>query len=158
MFLCPSHVLTQGHGEVLRWGRSEESFSEHPDAVRIFVRGFLCADFCVRIFCADFRADFCVRIFVWILDFLRADFGADFEAVFYEDFWQGDRGRATKNPSKNPPKNPPQSSSRIPPRIFARQPPLDSRKITGAHLGARCLSQLFSIPLSGNIGQWLMQV
>ena len=43
-------------------GGWEENFSEHPDAVRIFVCGF-----CVRIFvcgfsrgflCADFRADF----------------------------------------------------------------------------------------------------
>ena len=39
----------------------------YPDAVRIFVRGFLCADFCVRIFCADFSCGF-----------LRADFRADF--------------------------------------------------------------------------------
>ena len=38
--------------------------------------GSLCADFFVRIF----RVDFCVRIFVRILDFLRADFSADFDA------------------------------------------------------------------------------
>ena len=57
-------------------GGREESFSEHPDAVRIFVCGFLCADF----LCGFFRADFCVRIFVRILDFLRADFSADFDA------------------------------------------------------------------------------
>ena len=65
-------------------GGREESFSEHPDAVRIFVCGF----FCVRIFVCGFfvrifRADFCVRIFVQILDFLRADFSADFDADFF---------------------------------------------------------------------------
>ena len=42
--------------------------------MRIFVRGFF-----VRIF----RADFCVRVFVRILDFLRADFSADFYADFF---------------------------------------------------------------------------
>ena len=67
----------------VRGGR-EESFSEHPDAVRIVVCGFLCADFCVRIFLCGFS----VRILVcgfscgfWI--FLRADFSADFDADFF---------------------------------------------------------------------------
>ena len=76
-------------------GGWEESFSEHPDAVRIFVCGFLCADFCVRIFCADFRGFLCA-------DF-RADFGffrADFDADFWRIFWQGDRRESDKkNPS-----------------------------------------------------------
>ena len=54
-------------------------------SIPIFVCGFLYADFCVRIFCADFSCGFCVRIFVRILDFLRADFSADFYADF---FWR----------------------------------------------------------------------
>ena len=50
--------------------------------------GFLYADFCVRIFVCGFfvrifRADFCVWIFVRILNFLRADFSADFYADFF---------------------------------------------------------------------------
>ena len=56
--------------------------------------GFLYADFYVRIFVCGFivrifREDFSVRIFVWILDFLRADFSADFDAFFFEDFLAG---------------------------------------------------------------------
>ena len=86
-------------------GGREESFSEHPEAVRIFACGFLCADFCVRIFCADFSCGF-----------LRADFRADFGffcvrisvRIFFLRFaWRATAGRATKKSSpKNPPQNP----------------------------------------------------
>ena len=103
-------------------GGREESFSEHPDAVRIFVCRFLCADFCVRIFCTDLF----VRIFV--CGFLCADFGffswisvriltRIFLRLF---FWQRDRRESDKrNLQKNPPQNLPQNASRTPPRIFA---------------------------------------
>ena len=93
-------------------GGWEESFSEHPDAVRIFVCGF---------FERIFRADFSVRIFVRILDSLRADFDADFLLRF---FGREIAARATKKIlQKSSPK-----SSPIPPRIFASQPSLGLEK------------------------------
>ena len=53
-------------------GGREESFFEHPDAVRISVCGFLCADFFVRIL------DFCVWISVRIST-----------RIFFKDFLAG---------------------------------------------------------------------
>ena len=53
-------------------GAQEESFSEHLDAMRIFVCGFLYADFGVQIFCADCSCGF-----------LCADFRADFGSLAY---------------------------------------------------------------------------
>ena len=111
----------------------------------------------LRGFCADFH----VRLFVRILDFLCADFRAGFDAdFFFQGFvGQGDhRESSKKNPSKKPPPNPP----RIPPtapRIFASQPSLRLEK-SRVHtlVPVEALAQLLSVPLSDNIGQWLMQV
>ena len=106
-------------------GGREESFFEHPDAVRIVVCGFLCADFLcgffMRILRADFRADFgffFVRISVRI--FTRTFFGGF--------FWQGDRRESDKKIlPKNPPQNPPQNPLRILPEYLPGGPPLDSK-------------------------------
>ena len=114
----------------VRGGR-EESFSEHPDAVRIFVCGF-CArifvcGFFMRIFVCGcfvriFRADFCVRIFVRILDFQRADFYADLNFLLRRET----AGRATQKSSpKNLPKILPKILSEILPEYLPVSPPLD---------------------------------
>ena len=138
--------------------------------------GFLCADFCVRIFGADFSvrifrcgffgADFSVRIF-WC-GFFGADFCADFCADFFADFFlhgdrrESDKKNPEKNPSKNPPRNPPQNFlSKNPPqnrpqttfRTFASRSSLGLKGGAGAHLDALvevgCQSRRFSGNRSG---------
>ena len=101
-------------------GGREESFFEHPDAVRIFVCGFF----------ARFSCGFCVRIFVRILDFLACGFHCGFlRGFFLEDFFGTETaGRATQKSSpKTPPQNPPQNPPRILPEYLPVSPPLDSK-------------------------------
>ena len=101
-----------------------------------FVR-FFCADFVCVCVCADLSCGF------WIM---CADFSADFDADFLA-------GRATKKSFQK-------SSPKSFPGCLPVSPPFDSKnhRCTPRDLGARCLAQLLSVPLSGNIAQWLTQV
>ena len=103
-------------------GGREESFSEYPDAVRIFLCGFSCADFYVRIFCcADFFcADFCVRV----LDFCVRISVRILTQTHFEDFWQGDRRESHRKILQNIlPKILPESLS----EHLAVSPPFDTK-------------------------------
>ena len=75
-------------------GGREESFSEHPDGVQIFVCGFLCVDFCVWIFLCEFMcADFGFFVCGFQCGFLTR--------IFFEDFLGRETaGRATKKSLK----------------------------------------------------------
>ena len=103
-------------------GRGNDESSSECRAWTLCVCGFLCADFCARIFWRGFLvrifgADFSVRIFD--ADFVRIffDFGADFGADFFADFFfagrpQGERQK--KIQQKSIKKSSPKSSPKFP--------------------------------------------
>ena len=93
-----------------------------------------------------------VRIFY--VDFLSEILCADFSCGFWKMFsWQGDQEERQQSSKKPSPKSSPNPSQDVCQSALPW-----TQNITGADLGVlgtRCQARLLSVPLSGNIGQWL---